>query len=240
MYSLIDNRSYNELKNDLQKKEIKPVILFYIEFSSKKNDKENISKLMEFIKKFPNEKKAIQIKIKSIHNHIQEQLSQLKEDFDILIGLGGLNKINRFFLESTKIDFLQDPQNSFFKIKTDFIHHFNSGMNQILLKFAKEKNIGILVTNYFLNQEPIIRGKEIGRISQNVIHAKKYGVNLLLNAIIKESSDIKTALELQKILFLLKADSNQIKQNENILENKININIEKKSEKYICEGIKII
>jgi RNase P/RNase MRP subunit p30 len=139
------------LKEILNKKNINLIYLFEINLENKEKSKENISKILHIIKSKNIEHKALLIKIEKVDNYIPGFINSLKEDFDVLLGEGGLNKINRYFLEQSNIDILLDPQSSKQKLKIDFIHHLNSGFNHILSKIAIEKNIKIYFSlNFFI------------------------------------------------------------------------------------------
>ena len=165
-------------------------------------------------------------------------INSLKQDFDIIIGLGGLNKINRFFLEETQVDFLQDPQNSLFNPKIDFIHHFNSGINEVLCKFAKEKEIGFLFSLNFINNKTKYMAKELGRVDQNIVFAQKYSIPFYFNYIIEKSEEIKSKQELMWIMSLFSINNENKLLSLITLKNKIDKNILKKSPEYINSQIR--
>ena len=242
MYVLIEyNKNYNQNIKQLEKNNLISILLFKIILTDKNQTKQNLEKIFELKKKINPKFSAIQIRIDKITNQTQSIINNLKQDFDLIIGLGGLNKINRFFLEQTKIDFLQDPQNSSFKIKFDFIHHFNSGLNHILSKMAQNKQIGFIFSlNFTQTSNKLIIAKEIGRIDQNIKFARKYKIPIYLNFIIQNQNQIKTQQQIQEISKIFTISTQQINQITTILEQKIKKNKEKKSKNYISENIKII
>ena len=63
--------------------------------------------------------------------------------------------------------------------RNDFIYSRNSGMNQVLAKIAKEKNvtIGFSMSDFSKNQELIL-----GRMQQNMKLCKKYKVKTLVGS----------------------------------------------------------
>lgn len=239
MYVLIEyNKDYNENLKEVEKLNLVPVTLFKIIFLYPKRTKENLEKIKQIKQKIKPKFSAIQLIIEKISGQTQSTINNLKNDFDLVIGLGGLNKINRYFLEQTKIDFLQDPQNSKFKPKFDFIHHFNSGLNHILCKFAKQKEIGLIFSLNFTNSNhklPI--AKEIGRINQNIAFARKYKIPIYINFSIQNKNQIKSQNEIQSISKLFNISTEQTRDTIKILENKIRLNQLKKSQNYINENI---
>lgn len=243
MFVLLEynKETYIELLNEIKRQKLTPVVLFKLDFNLKDQIKSNLEKIKEI--KIQNQIKynAIQIilPVEKINNNFSSIINGLKQEFDIVIGLGGLNKINRFFLEETNIDFLQDPQNSIFNPKIDFIHHFNSGINEILCNMAKKKEIGFIFSLNFIDIKTKYMAKEFGRINQNLIFAQKSKISFYLNYIIQNKNQIKSKKELMWILSLF--DTNNINKSESIeiLENKINNNNLKKSSNYLIKGITI-
>ena len=241
MHALVkyDSKNYIEILKELKNQEITPVFLFKIDFSDKPNIKLNLEKIKEIKKENKIKHSAIQIIIEKPDNNIISTINALKQDFDIIIGLGGLNKINRFFLEETQIDFLQDPQNSLFNPKIDFIHHFNSGINEVLCKFAKDKEIGFLFSLNFLNNKTKYMAKELGRVNQNIVFAQKYKIPFYFNYIIEKLEDIKNKHELIWIMSLFSINNENKSLSLITLKNKIDKNILKKSPEYINSQIKL-
>ncbi|MCA9459489.1 MAG: hypothetical protein KC550_02990, partial [Nanoarchaeota archaeon] len=180
---------------------------------------------------------AIQINLEKQDNSTIGFINQLKHDFDLIIGLGGLNKTNRFFLYQTQIDILQDPQNSRLKNKIDFIHHFNSGLNQILCNYAKEKRVSFLFTLNFLSGKTFHKAKEIARINQNLKFARKYEIPIIINYIINTPIQIKTTEKLLSIIDIFETSCEQKTNSFNIFENKIKENQIKRTNNYIADGL---
>ena len=240
MHALVkyDSKNYTEISKELKNQEITPVYLFKIDFGDKQNIKLNLEKIKGIKKENKIKYSGIQIMIEKPDNNLISVINSLKQDFDIIIGLGGLNKINRFFLEETQIDFLQDPQNSLFNPKIDFIHHFNSGINEVLCKFAKEKEIGFLFSLNFLNNKTKYMAKELGRVDQNIVFAQKYKIPFYFNYIIEKSDEIKNKQELMWIMSLFSINNENKSLSLITLKNKIDKTILKKSHEYINSQIK--
>lgn len=242
MFVLVEyNQNYNKSLQEIKKYELTAVTLFSINLKDKINNNRQLEEIQKLKEKIKPEYSAIQIKLEKIENTTHSFISNLNQQFDITIGYGGLNKINRYFLEQTNIDFLQDPQNSTYQNKFDFIHHFNSGLNHVLCNFAKQKNIDFLISLNFTNIfNKYNLTKEIGRINQNLKFAKKYKIQTILNFIIENDFQVKSIQEIKGIFSLFEVSTKQFFESIKILENKIKLNQLKKSENYITEGIKII
>lgn len=172
MYYLTE---FESLSESCQAKE-KEIILFTLELSSKKKAKEQLALIQGIIdqRKFP--KTALQVTIIKIENYIPGLLAQVSSQFDFLIGYGGHNKVNRFLVEQCRIDFLRDPHNTEAKQRIDFIHHFNSGLNQVLVSIMKQKGIGLLISVTSLHSST----KALGRVTQNIKLCRKKKIPTLL------------------------------------------------------------
>ena len=239
MYRLVEyGNDYENLLKEVKKQNLIPVTLFKIILADKNKSKENLKELQQTLEKIKPDFSALQIQIDKQDNSTVSIISQLKNLVDITIGLGGLNKINRFFLEQTRVDYLQDPQNSLFNNKIDFIHHLNSGINHVLGNLAKDRNIGFLFTLNFTSnkrQTP----KEIGRINQNLIFARKYTINTSIGYILTKESQIKTDVEISNIIKLFDISTKQQKEILNSLQTTVENNKFKKSPNYITQGITV-
>ncbi|MEC8220752.1 MAG: hypothetical protein VX028_01660 [Nanoarchaeota archaeon] len=242
MYILVKYSSnYEDISKECKNKNQTPIPLFSLTLTKQKDqNKQHISKLKQLVNSKNFEYSALQITLNAIDNTTQGIINQLKQEFDIIIGQGGLNKVNRFFLEQTQIDFLLDPHTSRFKVKFDFIHHFNSGLNHVLCKFAKEKNIGIIHSLNFMKQQGVILTKDIARMNQNTRFARKYTISMYSNFIIAKKEDIISLIQLTSFQKELGMDTKQIKESQTILEKKIKKNKHKKSQEYISKGLEKI
>jgi RNase P/RNase MRP subunit p30 len=213
---------YNDLISqnikELKKLEIEYIVLFKINLNNKDQIRKDLDNIKELIKSQNYNYNAIQINLEKIDNSTQGIINNFKKEFDILIGLGGLNKINRFFIENTNIDFLQDPHNSNILPKIDFIHHLNSGINHILCKMAKANNIKFFFSLNFLDKSAKLHiSKDIGRINQNIIFARKYNVNTYINYTIQKPNQIKKIFNIKKILNIFDLSTEQKTNNEEVL-----------------------
>ncbi len=242
MYVLVEySKNYIELENEVIKNKLIPIILFTLIINNKENILQQLKQIRKIKKENNFQNTAIKIIIEKHQNSNQLIINSLKEEFDLIIGFGGLNKTNRFFLEKTNIDFLMDPQNSLERVKIDFIHHLNSGINHILTKFAKNKNIDFIFSlNFTNNSNKFIIAKEIGRINQNLKFTRKYKVKSYINFIIKKSTQIKTLKEIQSISSLFDISTTQKQENLQILEQKIKNHKQNNNLNYINKNIQII
>ncbi len=241
MYVFVDVRAYNdELIEELKLLDLKPVIVYSVKFEDKNKFKNEIDRAINLKKNYPHILSAIKIVVEKPNNIIVSSISYLKKLFDIVIGFGGTNNLNRFYIESTKIDFLQDPQNSFFSSKIDFIHHYNSGLNHILCKIAREKGIRFFFSLNFSSGKKINFAKELARVNQNIKFAKKYDIDIYFNFLVKDKYQLRTKKELEFISYLFNMSENQRKESINMLEKVIYEKCKINSNSYVSEGIEII
>jgi len=98
------------------------------------------------------------------------QAKALKKSYDYIVA-----PCKREFFESKFVDFILEPEQ---QARPDFIHHRNSGLNQVLLKLCqkttKRPAKGIITsTSLLLGKHPATM---LGRMMQNAKWCKKYKV----------------------------------------------------------------
>ena len=102
------------------------------------------------------------------------ELRKLKKPVDLAV-VKNSNK-NRKVLEIKKADVLFDLENH---NREDFIHHRNSGLNQVLCNIANKNKVIIGFNfNSVLKSESVQRGLILGRMMQNVKLCRKYKVGM--------------------------------------------------------------
>lgn len=107
---------------------------------------------------------------------VSELRNKLKKERDIVIVLGGDEKINRAGVEDKRIDILISPERLAIK---DYMHSRNSGLNQVLCRLANKNQIAIgFDFNFVYNSTE--RGRVIGRMMQNVILCRKFKVKMVI------------------------------------------------------------
>ncbi len=240
MYTLVEYNSDCEfLMSELERYKQIPFAMFRLSLNGKENIKSQLRKIREIRDKIDAQFFAVCVSVEKLENSSIGIINQLKQEFDLVIGLGGTNKINRFFLENTQIDFLADPHNSISKLKIDFIHHFNSGLNQVLCKIAKEKKIGLLFSLNFTEERTKNILREFGRINQNVRFARKYGLPIYINFIVERKEHVKSINQIKAMSSIFDVSNEQRMQTVNVLEQRVKENRFKKSPDYISDGIRV-
>ena len=233
---LIKNNSENfkKIMEKIIDDENTPIILFDLPINGENNFNEDFEKIIGEKKKFSKYFCVINLIVLKIDNYIKSKLNLIKKNFDLIIGFGGTNKLNRFFIEDLKIDFLLNPHNDFFFKRFDFIHHFNSGLNQNLCNVAKKNKTGFLITlNFFYDDKNIfLKSKNIGRINQNIKFFEKYKLDFLSLFLVENLDDYNSQNKIKKILKIFNISTQSQIKFSNILSEKID---EKKIK--ICDGI---
>jgi RNase P/RNase MRP subunit p30 len=225
----------------------KPIVYYELDVEDKKITKRNLEILKKNVNNFKEELKnkkllfAVIINLNKLDSTISSVINDLKDNFTFVIGRGGLNKTNRFFLESTNIDFLLDPHFSYEKVKFDFIHHFNSGMNQVLFSIAKEKNIDIIIDLNKIQTDKSYFLRNIGRINQNLILARKFDVKYIFSLFLDNIENLhllKNDFYVNHMLSIFETSNEQKHDSLHYIEDKLKDIKFKKSNKYISKGIK--
>ena len=90
-----------------------------------------------------------------------------------------------------------------FSNERDFIFHRNSGMNHVLAKIAKEKNvtIGFSFSDWKKSKN---KATILGRMHQNYVLCQKYKVKTLVASFASEPSDVADKTQLNAFENLLK------------------------------------
>jgi RNase P/RNase MRP subunit p30 len=238
MFVLVEyNKNYSDVCCELSKLDYTPITIFKLRLNGKKEIIEQLGKIKELRARISPKYSAVQVQLDKMENTSVGTVNSLRNDFDLVIGLGGLNKVNRFFFEDTLVDFVRDPHNVIFRSKMDFIHHQNSGINHVLCKLANERDIGMFFSLNFVLGENKNKAKEFGRVSQNIKFCQKYNVPVVLSFAVSNVNQIKTCNQLKKISSLFNLSSQMMSQNVSILQDTVKKNKFRLSNKHIIDGI---
>ena len=126
------------------------------------------------------------------------ELNNLAKSNYFNIVFGGNNDINRIALENKKVNMLLDAEPE----ENDFMHSRNSGLNQVLVKLAKQNNISIGFSfNKILDEDK--RVDLLGKIMQNVMLCNKYKVKMYIVNFIKDDLDERNKNDLKDLGIVL-------------------------------------
>ena len=164
-----------------------------------------------------------------------KELSKLVERrrmFDILLVQGGDLKMNRLACETPQVDILTHPENN----------RNDSGLNQVLVKFAAENNVAIEVNfREILLASKRTRNSIMRNISNNVRLAKKFHAPIILcsgSVSHFELRDPQIMISVANQLGMELSEAKDVisKSSENIIKQ----SKERKGEKWIMPGVKVM
>lgn len=240
MYVLVKSSKINDnLVTLLSRKNLIPIHLYEISYTNKNQFRQDLDKTKQLKNKQKPAFSAILVEVLRIDNNFAGFIESLKNTFDIIIGQGGLNKVNRYLIESTNIDFLLDPHNSIYNKKFNFIHHFNSGLNHVLINLAIENNVYLMNSLNFLDNDKETL-KDLGRVNQNQNLARNKALPVSFVKIIESEQDILTEKEVLDILNIFNISTEEKQNAIKTLSKVLSRNKLRKSDKFISDGIEIM
>lgn len=147
---------------------------------------------------------------------------------DLVLVKGGNT---RTLLEKGRVDAITGIENH---PRRDFIHHRNSGLNQVLCKIAARK--GVIIC---FNLPDILSGKPhvIGRIRQNIKLCRKYRVKMGFASLAKNYLEMRNPKDILALLEVLGMHPKEAQDALNVFWERICSNRAKKDPAYVCEGI---
>jgi RNase P/RNase MRP subunit p30 len=132
-------------------------------------------------------------------SNVNELNKLIKKDFFNII-FGRDPDFNRKVLENKNINLLLDPEN----LEEDFMHSKNSGLNQVLVKIARNNNISIgFSVNRILNLDDNKKINLFGKIIQNIMLCNKYKVKYYIVNFINNKFDERNTKDLNDLGLIL-------------------------------------
>jgi|TARA_B100000315_G_scaffold257924_2_gene308410 hypothetical protein len=183
---VLPNKNESEFVSQAKKLGADGLIFLY-----KKDDKNNF----DFVKKFSDEKffvfSGLIVKDKFL------------KKYDYLFSLG-----SRKNFENKKLDFVFEIEKNNCR---DHTHYRNSGLNQVLCKLSKDKNITIFFSfNSLLNAKN--NSLILGRMMQNAKLCKKYSVNVKIASFARKPSELRYWKDLISFGKVIGLDAGQAKK----------------------------
>lgn len=172
---------------------------------SKKNDS-----FEKIAKKLDLDLIYVDIKNNSFENCVIKKMSDEKLDMDFVYGLE---------LSS----------------RQDYIHQRNSGLNHILAKQLKEKDIVVCFGLSYALEENVL-----GRMRQNVKLCRKYKVKMIYVSLACDEFGLRSEHDLQYFAKSIGFNSFEIKNKNKIIEDKILFCNKRKQGKIIGKGIEVV
>lgn len=164
---------------------------------------------------------------KELHNLVER-----RRIFDILLVQGGDLRMNRLACETPQVDILTHPENN----------RNDSGLNQVLVKFAAENNVAIEVNfREILLASKRTRNMIMRHMSQNVRLAKRFRAPIILCSGGISHFELRDPQVMISMANQLGLELNEAKGSlSKVPDDIIKQSKERKSEKWIMPGIKVI
>jgi|TARA_Y100000310_G_scaffold345794_1_gene470027 RNase P/RNase MRP subunit p30 len=171
--------------------------------------------------------KVYEIKIDRVNSI--NQIKKLNNELNIVEG----GSLNREVLSSKNIDILVSPEKN---RKEDFLHHRNSGLNQVLCNLAKKNKVVIGFSfNEVLKSKDVERAKIIGRMQQNIKLCRKYKVDMIIASFATNKYEMRSLNDLKSFARVIGMNSQEVKKVFTLAND-----ILKRKKEYITDGIKIL
>lgn len=145
-------------------------------------------------------------KIKKISNHYSallvepNQVKQFKGKADFIV-VKAQEETSRHTIEKMKPDLMFGFEES---EKKDTMHQRYSGLNHVSCELASRNKVKILFSfSSILNSFGEKRAVLFGRISQNISLCRKYKVKTLIASFAKNTSEMRSAKDLQSLFIIL-------------------------------------
>lgn len=154
-----------------------------------------------------------------------------RKNFDILLVRGGNLKLNREAVQNVFSDFLINP----------FENREDIGINHIFAKKAALNNVGIVIDFSSLKFKNLYEeNKEYQKILEISKLCRKYKVPFFIASFSKEKFDVKDFKFFESIEYVFGFEEKEIKENWKRIENILEENRKKRSEKWIMPGVELI
>jgi hypothetical protein len=97
--------------------------------------------------------------------------------------------------------------------RKDSLHYRRSGLNQVLCKFAKSKNVAIgLDFNSILTSRKSYRALIMGRMMQNIVLCRKYKVKMVIASFAKTPYQMRSPQDIRAFFHVLGMQQGEAKQ----------------------------
>ena len=160
------------------------------------------------------------------------KLVERRRMFDILLVQGGDLRMNRLACETPEVDILTHPENN----------RNDSGLNQVLLKFAAKNNVAIEVNfREILLASKRTRNSIMRHVSNNVRLVKRFHAPIILCSGAISHWELRDILAMISMANQLGLELNESEDSiSKVPENIIKRSKERKSEKWVMPVVKVI
>jgi len=159
-------------------------------------------------------------------------LIKRRREFDILLVRGGDLKLNREACETPEVDILAHPE----------LERNDSGLDHVCAKFAAKNNVAIEVNfREIAVSTKKTRGKVLSNIANNIKLAKKYHTPIIICSGAVSHWELKSPEVMISMAYQLGLELKEAKEAiTKIPENIIGIVEERRSEKWVRPGVKVV
>lgn len=141
---------------------------------------------------------------------VQKKSRAALEYADLILVDGGDEGINRAASECWEVDVLCHPEKG---VQKDYTSQRDSGVNHVSARFMAERYIALeLNFSELLNTYGVVRSRVMGRMRQNVMLARKYGVLLIISSGAVDKSALRSPRELMAVGLTLGMDTGFVKR----------------------------
>ncbi len=141
---------------------------------------------------------------------VRKIIDSLRRKGKIIAVVGHNNHFNRRVLETMPVRYLVSPEKY---LKQDNLKQRDSGLNHVLAKIAKQKNISIMLDFTDLKKlRPFELSNRIGRISQNLRICRKTNTKINIATFAKSQKDFIAPKELFEFMLSIGASTKQAKE----------------------------
>lgn len=161
-----------------------------------------------------------------------DKLINIRRKFDVLLVRGGDLKLNRVACETAEVDILTHPE----------YERFDSGLNHVLVKEAVKNNVAIEMNfREILITSKNSRSRVLSNIANNIKLAKKYHAPIILCSGAISHFELRSPKCLMSMADQLGLELKDAKESvTKIPENIIKQSKERKNEKWVSPGVKVI
>jgi RNase P/RNase MRP subunit p30 len=120
------------------------------------------------------------------------------------------NNFNRRILEKFSINYIVSPEKN---MKSDNLKQRDSGINHVLSKIAKQKNVSIVINfSELKNSDMLEQISRISRIIQNIKICRKTGTKINIATFAKNKDEFVSDKDLQNFMLSINSSTQQAKE----------------------------
>lgn len=141
---------------------------------------------------------------------IVDTLKQSGQNPELILAVTGHDdNFNRRVLETMTINYLVSPESG---QRKDTLKQRDSGLNHVLAKIAKQKNIAIVINFTEINKlKPKDKALKLGKIMQNIKICRRAKCKIKIATFAKDKDELRTEKQLKDFTSTLGMSSQQVR-----------------------------